>query len=43
MWRFFRDYGAGDIGNDGVHDIDVAVWGMAFDTLPNRVTALAGA
>jgi predicted dehydrogenase len=42
MWRFFRDYGAGDIGNDGVHDIDVAVWGMGFDTLPNRVTALGG-
>jgi predicted dehydrogenase len=26
-WRFFMDYGAGDIGNDGVHDIDVAVAG----------------
>jgi predicted dehydrogenase len=42
MWRFFRDYGAGDIGNDGVHDIDVAVWGMRFATLPNRVAALGG-
>ena len=41
-WRFFRDYGAGDIGNDGVHDIDVAVWGMRFDALPNRVSALGG-
>jgi predicted dehydrogenase len=41
-WRFFMDYGAGDIGNDGVHDIDVGVWGMNFDALPNRVTALAG-
>jgi predicted dehydrogenase len=33
MWRFFKDYGAGDIGNDGVHNIDVAVWGMGFDRL----------
>jgi predicted dehydrogenase len=41
-WRFFMDYGAGDIGNDGVHDIDVGVWGMGFDTLPNRVAALGG-
>ena len=41
-WRFFLDYGAGDIGNDGVHDIDVGVWGMKFDTLPNRVAALGG-
>lgn len=42
MWRFFRDYGAGDIGNDGVHNIDVGVWGMRFDALPNRVAALGG-
>ena len=42
VWRFFHDYGVGDIGNDGVHDIDVAVWGMGFDRLPNRVTALGG-
>jgi predicted dehydrogenase len=42
MWRFFRHYGAGDMGNDGVHDIDVSVWGMGFDTLPNRTAALGG-
>ena len=41
-WRFFIDYGAGDIGNDGVHDVDVGVWGLGFDTLPNRVAALGG-
>src|SRR5262245_32656532 len=41
-WRFFMDYGVGDIGNDGVHDIDVAVWGLGVETLPNRVTALGG-
>ena len=42
MWRFFFDYGAGDIGNDCVHDGDVAAWGMQFDRLPNRVAALGG-
>ncbi len=41
-WRFFLDYGAGDMGNDGVHDIDVGVWGMKLDALPNRVAALGG-
>ena len=41
-WRFFTDYGAGDIGNDGVHNIDVGVWGMNFTTLPSRVAALGG-
>lgn len=41
-WRFFRDYGVGDIGNDGVHNVDVAVWGLGVDALPNRVAALGG-
>jgi predicted dehydrogenase len=41
-WRFFRDYGVGDIGNDGVHNIDVALWGLGATTLPNRVAALGG-
>jgi predicted dehydrogenase len=41
-WRFFLDYGAGDIGNDGIHDIDVGVWGLKLASLPNRVTALGG-
>ena len=29
-WRWFFDYGAGDLGNDGVHRLDVAHW--AFET-----------
>lgn len=41
-WRFFIDYGAGDMGNDGVHNVDVGVWGMDLTTLPNRVAALGG-
>lgn len=40
MWRFFFDYGAGDMGNDGVHNIDVAAWGLGLDRLPDRIAAL---
>ena len=29
IWRWWYDFGSGDIGNDGVHDIDVALWGNA--------------
>jgi len=29
-WRWFFDYGSGDLGNDGVHRLDVARW--AFET-----------
>jgi len=27
-WHWFWDYGTGDMGNDGVHQVDVARWGV---------------
>lgn len=27
-WRWFFDYGTGDLGNDGVHRLDYALWGL---------------
>ena len=41
-WRWFYDFGCGDIGNDGVHDIDVALWGLGVDTHPTVATCLGG-
>lgn len=41
-WRWFKAFGAGDIGNDGVHDIDVALWGLNPGTQPSRVACIAG-
>ncbi|MCI0463624.1 MAG: Gfo/Idh/MocA family oxidoreductase, partial [Gemmataceae bacterium] len=38
-WQWYRDYGNGDIGNDGIHDIDMACMGLGVDRLPIRVTA----
>jgi predicted dehydrogenase len=35
VWRWWYDFGCGDIGNDGVHDIDVALWGLGVDSHPN--------
>ena len=35
----FRDYGNGEIGDDGIHDIDMAAWGLGIDTAPVQVTA----
>jgi predicted dehydrogenase len=37
VWRWWYDFGCGDIGNDGVHDIDVALWGLGVETHPDRV------
>ncbi len=50
-WRWFFDYGTGDLGNDGVHRIDYARW--ALDTaleaqgepplgLPNKISTVGG-
>ena len=41
-WRWFYDFGCGDMGNDGVHDIDVAIWGLGVTTHPTRATSLGG-
>lgn len=38
-WRAFRDYGNGDIGDDGVHDLDLARWGLGVETHPVKITA----
>ncbi len=36
IWRWWYDFGVGDIGNDGVHDIDLARWGLGVDVQPKR-------
>ncbi len=40
-WHWQWDYGTGDVGNDGVHDLDIARWGLGV-TAPKTVAG-AGA
>ncbi len=42
IWRWWYAFGCGDIGNDGVHDIDVALWGLGMNLHPSRVSCLGG-
>jgi len=42
VWRWWYDFGCGDIGNDGVHDIDVALWGLGVTEHPSSVACLGG-
>jgi len=42
IWRWWYDFGCGDIGNDGVHDIDVACWGLGVTGHPERIVCLGG-
>ena len=50
-WRWFFDYGTGDLGNDGVHRLDVARWAMSIANeahgdpplgLPSTISASGG-
>jgi predicted dehydrogenase len=41
-WHWFWDFGNGDIGNQGVHELDVARWAIKGATLPSKVWSLGG-
>jgi len=42
IWRWWYDFGCGDIGNDGVHDIDVACWGLGVTSHPATAACIGG-
>ncbi|MCU0913760.1 MAG: Gfo/Idh/MocA family oxidoreductase [Planctomycetes bacterium] len=42
IWRWWYAFGAGDIGNDGVHDLDLGRWGLGVETHPATIAALGG-
>lgn len=41
-WHWFWDTGNGDIGNQGVHQLDIARWAIPNATLPTKVWSLGG-
>jgi predicted dehydrogenase len=41
-WHWFWDFGNGDIGNQGVHEMDKARWAIPGATLPRSVLSLGG-
>jgi len=40
-WNWLWDFGNGDLGNQGIHEIDVARWGLGV-RYPTRVSAMGG-
>jgi hypothetical protein len=41
-WHWWHALGTGDMGNDGVHELDIARWGLGVETHPTRVAGLGG-
>ncbi len=41
-WRWFFDYGSGDLGNDGVHRMDYCRWVMGITEFPQAISASGG-
>ncbi|HEV8604607.1 MAG TPA: Gfo/Idh/MocA family oxidoreductase, partial [Tepidisphaeraceae bacterium] len=41
-WHWFWDFGNGDIGNQGVHEMDKARWAIPGGTLPKSVISFGG-
>ncbi len=40
-WHWRYDFGTGDMGNDGVHELDLALWGLGVDGHhPESVSAI---
>jgi predicted dehydrogenase len=40
-WHWHWDFGNGDVGNQGIHETDMCMWGLGVG-LPRKVTAMGG-
>jgi predicted dehydrogenase len=41
-WHWHWNYGNGDVGNQGIHETDLCMWGLDVDSLPERITSMGG-
>ncbi|MCW5981135.1 MAG: Gfo/Idh/MocA family oxidoreductase [Bryobacteraceae bacterium] len=41
-WHWHWDYGNGDVGNQGIHETDMCMWGLGVETLPTKIAAMGG-
>ncbi|AQT67424.1 Inositol 2-dehydrogenase [Anaerohalosphaera lusitana] len=41
-WHWVWDYGNGSIGNQGIHEVDLAMWALQEDKLAPRVLSVGG-
>jgi predicted dehydrogenase len=41
-WHWWYNFGTGDMGNDGAHELDYARWGLGVETHPTLISGLGG-
>lgn len=41
-WHWWYNFGSGDLGNDGVHEMDYALWGLGVTGAPQRIMGMGG-
>lgn len=41
-WHWHWEYGNGDVGNQGVHETDMCLWGLGLETFPTSIVAMGG-
>jgi predicted dehydrogenase len=41
-WHWFWNWGTAELGNNGVHSLDLARWAMGIETAPQRITCAGG-
>lgn len=41
-WHWHWNYGNGDVGNQGIHETDLCMWGLGLEHLPERITSMGG-
>jgi predicted dehydrogenase len=41
-WHMFWDYGNAELGNQGVHELDIIRWGLGLDTHPSKIACMGG-
>jgi predicted dehydrogenase len=41
-WHWFWDTGNGDLGNQGVHEVDICLWGLGETGMPKSVVSTGG-
>jgi len=42
LWHFLWDYGNGEIGNQGVHQLDIMRWGLGLNAHPVLIQSMGG-